>query len=102
MMPPRWTPDEDLILRDGRAKGQSYAEIARLVGKSKNACIGRANKFGLLGERRTNKERNDALLCDTLAEGGSLADAAHRMGCSFEAAESRFERVRAELGWQAR
>lgn len=46
--PRPWTPDEDQILRQGAATGDTWTDIsARLVDRSPSACVSRANKIGL-------------------------------------------------------
>lgn len=43
----RWSPDDDAAVRDGWSRGLTTAAIAREIGVSKNAIIGRAHRLGL-------------------------------------------------------
>jgi SOS-response transcriptional repressor LexA len=36
-----WTDDQEAILMDGMAQGLTFAAIGKILGKSKNACVGR-------------------------------------------------------------
>lgn len=42
-----WTSEEDKALKDGRAAGYSFGQISGLIGRARNACIGRAARLGM-------------------------------------------------------
>lgn len=42
-----WTPEEDLRLRALAAEKRSYGEVAQMMGKTKNAVVGRAHRLKL-------------------------------------------------------
>lgn len=46
----RWTPEMDEVLREGVENGVSHSAIARRLGVTRNASIGRANRLGLSSE----------------------------------------------------
>jgi hypothetical protein len=54
-----WTPENDALLRDRRAKGHTFAQIASELGIGRNACIGRALREGIISPEkiRTKKVR---------------------------------------------
>lgn len=96
-----WTPEQDATLRAMRCDGATYEAIAVELGRDKNSCIGRAQRTGLIVSRDERRRQDDARMCDVLADGGSVADAAARLGCTLAYAQARFARIRAEMGWQA-
>lgn len=60
--PPRiqepWTPDLDAILIAERAKNKTCAEIGALIGRTKNAVIGRASRLMIEGKLEAGKVQN--------------------------------------------
>lgn len=44
---PAWSEQDDAVLRDAVAADKSGSDAAKLLGRSRNACIKRANKLGL-------------------------------------------------------
>lgn len=51
-----WREYEDNILRASLADGLNYKEIARLLNRTRNACIGRANRIGLIAPMEKKRE----------------------------------------------
>jgi hypothetical protein len=47
-----WTEAEVLRLRRLNRTGHSYSEIAADLGRTRNSCIGKANKLGIPGHDR--------------------------------------------------
>ncbi len=52
-------------------------------------------------ERKRDGERLDAIFCDALADGASIADAGKAIGCARSPANKRFARICREFGGQA-
>jgi len=48
---PAWSGDEDGVLRTMQRSGESYAAIARQLGRTRNAVVGRAHRLGLCEPR---------------------------------------------------
>lgn len=46
-----WTASDDDRLRELRARGMFFSQIAREMGITKNSAIGRLNRIGLIGDR---------------------------------------------------
>lgn len=47
MMGAQWTPERDAILAAGVASGRPHSAIAKELGVSRNATIGRAHRLGI-------------------------------------------------------
>ncbi|MBI1243790.1 MAG: hypothetical protein GC202_02200 [Alphaproteobacteria bacterium] len=64
-----WTAWEDLQLTARRANGQSFAELAALLGRTERACRKHAFKIGAVKASRATREkaaRGDQALLDRL------------------------------------
>lgn len=92
-----WTADEDLILRDGLAKGETFGMIGKRLERSRNACVGRAQRLGI------NQPENprDILMAEMMADGATMNECATALGVSYASAEQRWLRIRRSIGWQA-
>jgi hypothetical protein len=44
----RWTESENATLRRLHSKGLTFQQAAALIGRGRNACIGRAHRMGLV------------------------------------------------------
>jgi len=94
-----WTEAETQALKDLRAAGNSFAVIARFLKRTRNACIGHANRLRLNApDRLITKEEH---FSDVLAETGSIQQAGRAIGYDLDKSMSRFRKVCKELGWQA-
>lgn len=79
-----WTPQMDRALRKAVAAGKTYSMIADELGKSRNACIGRAFRLGInhpSGARHRPSFSHEAALL-LLAQGKSVRAVARIFGVS--------------------
>jgi hypothetical protein len=108
-----FTPEQEFIVRWGYAAGIPTVEIGRIIGKTKNAVIGRARRLGLraavLDTSLWNPKEDNELVQSYLA-GAPLADISRRVGRSEQAVCHRLTRLGIErtrrpdvtLYWQRR
>ena len=92
-----WTADEDSLLLRLRADHLAFDDIARRMGKTKGACIGRANR---LNAPRLGRIRSSAFW-DMIADGEHWQIAAKRIGMDHDNARRMWSAVVNKYGWQA-
>lgn len=63
-----WRLEEDGVLIACRMLEMSYTRIAELIGRSRNACIGRADRLGLADARPATNERRERVAARHEAE----------------------------------
>lgn len=110
-----WTEDEDRRLRSIITGGNSFHNASEALGRTRNACVGRAHRLGIASPRRPvvsarkrylaqqkalTRKRLDAF-AEALAEHGTIAAAAKLVGIGRQRGDQLFAHIRAELGWQA-
>jgi len=107
-----WTEDQDAILRAKLADGKTFEQIGRVIGRTKNSCVGRADRLGIKSPKRSHvarKRKPGPVPCrdkvnafaEALSELGTIAAAAASLGLSHQRGSQLMAQVRADLGWQA-
>jgi hypothetical protein len=95
----RWSPEMDAALIAAVNAGKPYSEIARTLGTTRNACIGRGNRLGLgnperarpgCGQPRSFSHRYAASL---RAKGRTYAEIAEMLGVTTKSVWRAVQRV---------
>jgi len=89
-----WTEQEYQIIRDEHEKDTPWPEIARIVGRSKQAVIIKARDLGIYhGIGKGGRTRTRAVLSNVkttiITQGLQFKDANHRKDCLFILGDTR-------------
>jgi hypothetical protein len=89
-----WTPEEDDILRAHYPRGGAVA-VAQLTGRTRGACVDRAYCLGVRFSGCTDvwTAQQDAALVSMRAQGIAFSAIGKKLGCSKNAAISRYRRL---------
>lgn len=102
-----WTTQQDAMLAALWAAGKSCSAIADNIGKSKNAVAGRRNRLGLPMRSNPITQKPDSVIrterfAQLLSEGREIPAIAREMGVNTDIARGIFQRIRRDLGAQAK
>ncbi len=105
-----WTAYQDETLRASLASGKTHAQIAEQLGRTRGACIGRANRLGIEVPGKPSKAWNAGLktgpapdiakraaFAEALAEIGTVAGAARTLGISRQRGDQFLAGIKAEI-----
>jgi hypothetical protein len=90
-----WTTDEDKKVSAMRAAGETYAQIATVLGKTRNSVLGRADRMGM--RRIPWTPERDEKLIELRRAGMLLKDIALILGVTGPACQCRIRLIHPEM-----